>query len=187
MENKLKDLDPTVNVKELVALQVERLDDLRNNEVKRLEDKIDNNDKKYQIEFNAAKEAVTKSETATDKRFDAIAITTRNLEDSQSKLITRNEYISAHQGLIDKVDSVIDRINRTEGASGIFVTQTDLNTSIEKLNTSIQATLKPVVDFMNSEQGRNRGISSVWGVILGTAGFLAAIITMFFVLSSHLK
>ena len=169
-------LDPSVNVKAIVEESVQRLDDLRKAEVKRIDEKIDSHDIKYQIQFTdskdavqaaltATKEAINKADQANEKRFDAVNEFRATLGDQQTKLITRTEYESAHDSLAEKINGVTDRINRTEGASGVYVTHDDLNIAIDKLQTSIQNTLQPVVAFMNSQTGRSTGTTSVYSAM----------------------
>src|ERR1035437_207791 len=136
--------DPTLNVRAMVDESSQRLDDLRKCEVKRIDEKIDSNDKKYQIQFNdskeavlaalaSTKEAINKAEQANEKRFDAVNEFRSTLSDQQAKLMTRTEYESAHKALAEKIDGVTDRINRTEGVSTSYVTQNDLNVVVDKI------------------------------------------------------
>src|ERR1035437_6161810 len=138
--------DPTLNVRAMVDESSQRLDDLRKCEVKRIDEKIDSNDKKYQIQFNdskeavlaalaSTKEAINKAEQANEKRFDAVNEFRSTLSDQQAKLLNRTEYESNHKALIEKIDGVENRINRTEGASNVYVTQTDLTTALDRLQT----------------------------------------------------
>lgn len=178
--------DPTLNVRELIKESSDRLDDLRTTEVKRIDEKINTNDDKYQIQFSDSKEAVTAALTATkeainkadqanEKRFDAVDEFRSTLSDQQAKLLTRTEYESNHKSLIEKINGVENRINRTEGASNVYVTQNDLTNAMDKLQTSIEATLRPVVQFMNASVGRSSGANSLWGYIVGVISLFIAI------------
>lgn len=197
--------DPTLNVREMINDAVDRIDDLREREVKRLDGRIDANDDKYKIQFDAAKEAVgialiaqeksvaqalegtkeaiNKAEQANEKRFDAVNEFSSTLADQQAKLLPRIEYESNHKSLIDKIDAVESRINRTEGASGVYVTHTDLATEMEKLRLSFESMLRPVVTFMNSQTGKSQGYNSGWLYLIGAISLLSTIISVFHALT----
>jgi NAD-specific glutamate dehydrogenase len=196
--------DPTVNVREMIEESSGRLDDLRKAEVRRIDDKIAEKDEKYQIQFADSKEAVvaalittkeaiTKADQANEKRFDAVNETNSKLNEQQAKLLTRTEYESNHKSLIEKIDGVESRINRTEGASNVYVTQNDLNVVVDKITELIkqgqvsnQLALQPVIAFMNSQTGKSQGISSSWGVMLGAMGLIGTILGIFAVVSRFL-
>ena len=196
--------DPTVNVREMIEGSSGRLDDLRKAEVRRIDDKIAEKDEKYQIQFADSKEAVvaalittkeaiTKADQANEKRFDAVNETNSKLNEQQAKLLTRTEYESNHKSLIEKIDGVESRINRTEGASNVYVTQNDLNVVVDKITELIkqgqvsnQLALQPVIAFMNSQTGKSQGISSSWGVMLGAMGLIGTILGIFAVVSRFL-
>jgi hypothetical protein len=191
-------LDPSINVKNMIEESITRLDDLRKVEVRRIDEKIDANDAKYQIQFVdskeavlaalvATKEAINKADVANEKRFDSVNEFRNTLADQQTKLLTRTEYESAHKALAEKIDGVTDRINRTEGASGVYVTQSDLNSALNKLQTNIETTLQPVVAFMNSQTGKTNGLVQQWVYVVGFFGIISTIITLVIFLTGHFK
>lgn len=55
---------------------------------------------------------------------------------------------------------------------GTYATQTDLRAAIEKLD----ATLKPLIDYMSSVQGRDRGIGQSWQGLVGVVALAAVVI-----------
>ena len=65
--------------------------------------------------LQAAKEAVAKAETATEKRFESVNEFRAQLADLVARLLPRNEYDTAHQALIEKISDLASRIDRTEG------------------------------------------------------------------------
>lgn len=170
--------DPTANVQNIVAEAVNRIDDLRNAEVKRIDEKIYAGDVKYQIQFNAAKEAVGIALIAQEKAVAAALEGTREaINKADATTDKRFDLLS------EKIDGIGETISKNTGAQGIYVTHTDLSVAMDKLQTNIEATLRPVVTFMNSQTGRDKGISSSWGVALGGVGFIATIIATFLALS----
>jgi vacuolar-type H+-ATPase subunit I/STV1 len=181
--------DPSINVKNIVEESVTRLDDLRKAEIRRVDEKINLNDIKYQIQFadskeavtaalTATKEAINKADQANEKRFDAVNEFRSTLSDQQTKLMTRTEYESAHGAITEKIDGVTDRINRTEGASGVYVTHNDLTIALDKLQQNIEITLRPVVTFMNNQTGKTEGVSSSWAIIATIIGISIAAVTL---------
>lgn len=135
--------------------EVNRLDALREAEIKRIDNKFIDSDVKYQIQFNAAKEAlgialiaqekaaandrdstkeaINKAETATDKRFDLIS---------------------------EKIDGVVRTTSINSGLSTAYVTHTDLNNAFDKFRGDLEPTLKQISDFMNNQQGKQQGSNS---------------------------
>lgn len=191
MADEIKPLDPTFNVRSIVNEATERLDDLRKAEVKRIDEKITSNDEKYQIQFADSEKAVisaliatkengNKADQTNEKRFDAVNESYSKLSEQQTKLLARTEYESNHRALIEKIDGVESRINRTEGASNIYVTQTDLTTALDNQSTKFEIMLRPVVTFMNSQQGKSSGLSQGWGFAFGVVGIIIAILTVMF-------
>ena len=66
----------------------------------------------------AAKEAVLKAETASERRFEGVNEFRAQLNDQARTFMGRNEYLSAHKSLTDKVDAAItvltDRISKLD-------------------------------------------------------------------------
>lgn len=79
------------------------------------EQRFTDQDKAVQAALLAAKEAVIKAETATEKRFEATNEFRGQLADQTATLLPRAEYTSNHKALEDKIDALTDRMNRTDG------------------------------------------------------------------------
>lgn len=73
-------------------------------------------DKAVQAALLAAKEAVLKAETASEKRFESVNEFRGQLADQTATLIPRAEADSRFSALSEKVTDLTDRINKTEGA-----------------------------------------------------------------------
>lgn len=188
--------DPTVNVKSIVKESITRLDDLRNAEIKRIdrsieveigrvndkfndiEKKFDDVDVKYQIQFNAAKEALGIALIAQEKAVAAAL-------DSTKEAIGKAEIATDKRFdlLSEKIDGVNEILNKNTGAQGIYVTHSDLQISLDKLQTNIEATLRPVITFMNNSQGQQKGASTSWQTVVTIIGACGALIAIFFALS----
>lgn len=165
--------DPTLNVREMIKEATESLNNLQKSEVRRINDMSDmrerhfheeiaNKDIQYQIQFTSAKEAVAaalggtrdainKADINTDKRFSLLS---------------------------EKIDGITNTMNKTSGERGIYVTHSDLSSEMEKLRTSFESMLRPVVTFMNSTTGEKEEVKSVWGYVVGAVGLTSTIILL---------
>jgi hypothetical protein len=63
----------------------------------------------------AAKEAVIKAEVASEKRFEGINEFRGALNDVVSRNVTRNEWSSSHEALIEKITELQRRADKNEG------------------------------------------------------------------------
>ncbi len=75
--------------------------------------------------LTAAKEAVVKAEAAMEKRFDNTNEWRRTYEDLATKKLSRDEYVTHHEALNEKVANLQKRIDVREGSSsgmGVVVT-----------------------------------------------------------------
>jgi hypothetical protein len=64
-----------------------------------------------------SKEAVTKAENATEKRFESVNEFRKTLSDQAGNFLSRVEYGSNHKGLEEKIAAIGDRIARMETES----------------------------------------------------------------------
>lgn len=181
--------DPTANVRSLLKEAILRQDDLRfaetrrldqgiATEVRRVDGKFLDSDMKYQIQFSAAKEALNIALVAADKQV-AVAL-------DGTKESIRNEKVATDKRfdlLGEKIDGVTDVLNKNVGSAGVYVTHTDLTIALDKLQTSIEIALRPVITFMNTQTGQAKGASSLWGYILGGIGLISLILTIVLTLS----
>ena len=175
----LNQVDPTFNVRELVEVSIKRLDDLAEARAKQLDDKIHDKDIQYQLQFNSAKEAVSIALIAQEK---AVAAALEGTKEAINKAdINTDKRFSL---LSEKIDGITSSMSKSSGERGIYVTHTDLNIAMDKLQSSIEATLRPVVTFMNSQTGSKTGMADLAGWIFGGLTLLLAIAAA---LSGHLK
>jgi hypothetical protein len=61
-------------------------------------------------------------------------------------------------------------------ASGIYATNADLAGVVEKM----EKTLKPIIEFVNTQQGATKGNEITWGKIFASIGALGVIIGIIF-------
>jgi len=172
--------DLIFNVRELITDAVTRIDDLANVETRRVNEKIESvvlaanqrfeaqqlalkdalisQEKAVAAALEGTKEAITKNDANTDKRFDLLS---------------------------EKIDGVMGALNKNVGERGIYVTHSDLSVEMEKLRTSFETMLRPLVTFMNSQQGKSSGLNSGWIYLIGAISLIGTIISIFFALSRN--
>lgn len=80
-----------------------------------VEQRFTDQDRAVQSALLAAKEAVIKAETATEKRFEATNEFRGQLADQTATFIPRLEYDAQHKALEDKVSLLTDIMNQTKG------------------------------------------------------------------------
>lgn len=155
-----------------------RFNDLREADVKRLDEKFRDYDIKYQIQFSAAKEALGIALIAQEKGTAAAL-------DGTSKAIDKADIATDKRFslLSEKIDGVVEAISKNSGQQGIYVTHGDLSTEMEKLRNSFESMLQPVVTFMNNQTGQQKGISGSWTTLISTVGLVSALIAIFFAIS----
>lgn len=147
-------------------------------ETKRIDDKFKESDIKYQIQFSAAKEALGIALIAQEKG------TAAALEGTKEAINKADVATDKRFSLLsEKIDGVVETISKNTGAQGIYVTHTDLAVALDKLQVSIESTLRPVVNFMNSQSGRSSGFNSGWGYLVGGVGLIATLISIFYALT----
>ena len=177
-------IDPTLNVREMLKEATERLDDLRKSEVVRINEsirfldekfseKLKDSDAKYQIQFVASKEAVTIASTA-QKELVAQALS------GTKEAITKNDTTTDKRFELqsDQIRALTEIMNKSAGAQGIYVTHTDLSIEMEKLRTSFETMLRPVITFMNNSTGGKDEVKNVWGYVVGAVGLASTIILL---------
>lgn len=141
--------DPTKNVKDIVSESVGRVDDLREAETKRVDEKIGALDNKNQIQFASSEKAVNTAFVAQEKAIAAaLAGTKEAINKSDATTDKRFDLLS------EKIDGVVETISKNLGQSGLYVTQVDLNNGLSKLQDSFETMLRPVITFMDNQRGK---------------------------------
>lgn len=187
LAKKVDDMAEDMVTKDLLRAEVGRIDvaieahmkltqlaaQADSSEMKRLDEKFKDSDVKYQIQFSAAKEALGIALIAQEKAVAAAL-------DATKEAIGKADIATSKQFdlLSEKIDGVNDTLNKNTGAQGIYVTHTDLTIALDKLQTSIEASLRPVVTFMNSQTGSQKGAANLWGYIIGAIGVISAILAI---------
>src|ERR1035437_7353515 len=142
-------IDPTINVQNIISEAVDHLDDLRKAEMRRLDDlrdvdlkhideKFKESDLKYQIQFSDSEKAVVTAFIAQEKAISTALIGTKEaINKSDTNTDKRFDLIS------EKIDSMAQVMSKNSGEQSIYVTHNDLQYSLERLQTNIESTLRP--------------------------------------------
>ena len=115
------------NAKDIVSLK-DHFKTLLSDEKLRVNERFELQDRAVQSALASAERAVSKAETATDKRFESMNEFRSALSDQTKDFMSRREYDVAHQNLVDKIDNLGKIINANQGRGagynqswGIFV------------------------------------------------------------------
>jgi len=73
--------------------------------------------------------------------------------------------------------------SQIESERGTYATQGDLRAALEKM----EATIKPLAEFMSSQQGRRDGVSLSAGVIVGAVTAIGAVVGIIVVIANVLS
>lgn len=71
---------------------------------------IDERDRRYEQRFHAQQAAVDKAEFAADQRLDAMNRFREAMQDQQKTFLTKSEYQSQHQALVDLIGQTRDAL-----------------------------------------------------------------------------
>ena len=114
--NDLKDAE-IKRTDELRNAEIKRVNDLRDIEIKRINEVIltqkeftekifEERDLRLAQKFESLATAINKAEGATEKRFESVNEFRNTLSDQQKTFISSSEYKSAHQNLLDTVNTL---------------------------------------------------------------------------------
>ena len=101
-------------LKEALEKEINNVRGLINEADRRYSERFLGQEKAVESALQSAKDAVTKAELATEKRFESVNEFRKTLADQTNTLMSRNEYLSSHSSLLDKVDSLTTRIAAVE-------------------------------------------------------------------------
>ena len=116
---------------------------------------LDERDRRY-TEVNVAKEKALQVKETADLAALTLARESQLYKDQQADIMR----------------------DKNLAASGVYATQADLQSMLEKINKS----LKPLFDYVNTQQGTTKGIEMTKGQIIaaiGTLGVIVGIIVKF--------
>lgn len=104
------------NAQDIVSLK-EYFSNIISDYKDRVDERFNLQDKAVQAALNSAERAVTKAETATEKRFEGVNEFRAALSDQSQNLLSRSEYATGHQSLIEKIDGLTTRVAAMEGGN----------------------------------------------------------------------
>ena len=119
-------------------------------------------EKASQSALAAAREAVLKAETATEKRFEGVNEFRKTLSDQTNTFMPRAEYTVQHVALNEKVDAIAAQLTKR-----IEDNQKAIAESINSLNIS-----------RGGSEGRSIGLNAGFGYLVGAVGVITSIIIL---------
>jgi murein DD-endopeptidase MepM/ murein hydrolase activator NlpD len=179
-------IDPTANVKELVALSIKRLDDLRIAESRRLEELQVAENRRITGEMALRAEFAEKLANAEAKRIDAIravdvsavaiateratqqanvlaAQVTQSAETLRSLVASSAATLAAQQDQVSKQNN--ERISKLEQSQ-----YTNLGQNQPQLSAQLAERLVTLEKMQNLDTGKGAGLDALWGYIIGFIG-----------------
>lgn len=165
------------SLRELTS-QLDALEKLMDEKVGRIRDRIDERDRLYTDRFkatdekttlalNASKEAITKAETATEKRFDAVNEFRGTLSDQAATLLPRAEALSKFAGYDEKFEDVKKEMAAFRESHRVM---------IGNLQQGLSASGGQHAAERESRQQSNWGVSQALLVGIALVGWLVAIV-----------
>jgi len=124
----------------------------------------------YAAHNEAIREAEEKFQTERDRRYAEV----KNAEEKALKV--KEEADKAALGLAreiqtykdEKANELREQINSERG---LYATKADVAAAVDK----IEATLKPVFDYISADRAQRLGIQGGWGYAVGVVGLLLAL------------
>ena len=159
------------------------LKDLFNSQIENIRTLIESNDRNYNQRFEnviqataqalaASDRAVSKAETASEKRFDAVNEFRATLADQQRNLMPRNEVDILIRSLNEKIDGAIQGITDARLGASQFLTVANYQSRHDELQ-------KQVDDLKNNYmtiQGKGAGLNMGWLYLIGFIGLVSTIL-----------
>lgn len=133
----------------------------------------------------AAKEAVIKAEISTEKRFDAANEAMSKIVNQNSTLLTRAEYFANHKAIDDKVDVITSNLNKSSSDKNLYATHADVAELLQRTHTDfseminkLQATIQPVIEYVNRQQGQTTGSQLTVGKLYTTLAAFGIVVSV---------
>src|ERR1035437_3759148 len=124
-----------------------------------LKDALMAQEKQTALALINTEKAIDKADINTDKRFGALS---------------------------EQIGALAETLNKNTGAQGIYVTHSDLAIVVDKIQTSFETALKPLVSQVNnltaaqnSQQGKSSGLNAGWGYLIAGVSLIGMIISIF--------
>jgi hypothetical protein len=95
-----------IDIAAYFTLWLDRLEAFLEERDRRYEDRFKAQDEKTTLALTASKEAITKAETATEKRFDAVNEFRGTLSDQAATLLPRLEAVTKFEAYDEKIESL---------------------------------------------------------------------------------
>ena len=146
---------------------------------------IDANDKNYKQRFEnvveatksalaAADRAVTKAESATEKRFEGVNEFRNTLSDQQRTFIPRQEVDLTFKNIASRIDDANRDIDKIRTEQGSFLP----TASYELRHSELKSQIVDLKTTLAGMQGSKIGIGQGMGYIIGVIGVIGAVVAV---------
>jgi hypothetical protein len=72
----------------------------------------------------------------------------------------------------EKANELREQINRERN---LYATKDDVTAAVEKM----EATIRPLVEYSSSQQGKGAGLNAMWGYVIGAIGVLGILLAIY--------
>ncbi len=110
-------IDTLESLQLLIEANDRRLNDLMAERDLRYQERHEASRDAVKMAFECSQHAITKAETAYEKRFDSNNEWKQTFSELSGKMVTRTEYSAAHELIKDKIEEVGGRVKTIEGKS----------------------------------------------------------------------
>lgn len=136
--------------------------------------------------FDAQKEALGKSEAATEKRFDHVNEFRQSLADQTATLMSRTEATTRLQALADRMVIVEGYARSATERRAIVDTSVARITTLESLTLTLTervaqtltnaARIDAIEKIQDQMSGRERGVALSWAILIGAVAVTATVV-----------
>lgn len=120
------------------------------------------------LAFDASKEAITKAEIATEKRFDSVNEFREQLADQATRFMPRSEAEAA-------IARATERVQEITAAGHLLMPRAEADSALDRNEERIQE----LTDRLNRSEGKGIGLNASWVYILSALAALGTIVSLY--------
>ena len=151
-----------------------------------LDRRFTDSERAVQAALAAAEKAVVKAEAASEKRFDAVNEFREQQKDIIAEFLRRNEFLQAHQALIDKVDAALGALGDRLGSLERRLDTTAGHDSGTRENQAQARELETLAATLRQASVVSPARSNLTAAFAGLAVLVSTIVLILSVATGHL-
>ena len=130
--------------------------------------RFDAQEKALTSALTAAKEAVDKAQSASEKRFDSVNEFRNQLKDQAATFLTRAEYQAFNKQLTDQIASILaTQVPRSEHETRWHADAANIS--------GLQTRIEQLSQRQYTSSGQAEGSAWLWGIIIGVVGIAISV------------